>query len=643
MKAPRHCVLLIMLAATIVSCSKPERLETQTIADTDSRMIERIPLRSAFFGDLHIHTRYSFDAYLMGTRATPDDAYRFGKGETIEHASGVAMKMRKPLDFLAVTDHGFYLGAVRAAAEGDGPLSQLELGRIARSIETPADSRAAFATVIRYLQQMSQNPGQEDVLDDAGVAKTTWQDIIDAAQRHNDPGNFTTFIGYEYTSSGPDFENLHRNIIFRDDKAPEMPYSRLVSLNPEDLWQWMDHQRAAGIESLAIPHNSNGSNGWMFQSTKFDGSPQDAGYAELRMRNEPLVENTQVKGTSDTHPLLSPNDEWAEFEIMPIRVASNLPSQPEGSYVRDAYLRGLELEESQGFNPYKFGVIGSSDTHNAAGSFEEDNYWSKTGITDITGEQRGSLPLTDPGANLAKDDPLAGSVPARAPDGRVYANAAAQYWGASGLAAVWAESNTRSDIYDAFRRKETFSTSGPHIKVRFFASNDFSDDIIESTDSIARAYSQGVAMGGDLSRQVGGRPEFFVWASQDADSAALQRLQIIKGWIEGGESREIVYDVACSDDGLVDPQTHRCPANGASVDLATCAITPAKGAAELSALWQDPDFDRDKKAFYYVRVLENPKCRWSTWDAVRAGIAPRVDMHATIQDRAWSSPIWYNP
>ena len=639
--------VLVTCAVGIVSCSKteapaePEQTEAATVASVEPA-IERNELRDAYFGDLHIHTRYSFDAYLMGTRSTPDDAYRFGKGEMIEHATGFPMKMKKPLDFLSVTDHGFYLGAIRAAAEGSGPLSELDIGSVARSIETPEDSRNAFAAALGYMLQ-AREADEPDILDDRGVARTAWEDIIGAAERHNDPGSYTTFIGYEYTTGGPEFENLHRNVIFKGDKAPHLPFSRLDSLNPEDMWRWLDEQRAAGIEGLAIPHNSNGSNGWMFQTTKFDGSPLDADYAALRMRNEPIVENTQVKGTSDTHPMLSPNDEWADFEIMPIRVASNLSSEPPGSYVRDAYLRGIKMEEEQGFNPYKFGVIGSSDTHNAAGSFEEDNYWSKTGVTDITAQQRGSVPLDDPEVSeIGDEDPL-GAPPVTAPDGRVYANAAAQYWGASGLAAVWAESNTRDDIYDAFRRKETFSTSGPHIKLRFFGSSDFEDGLSDSADAIRKAYAQGVSMGGDLATQQNGAPEFFLWASRDADSAPLQRLQIIKGWIEDGESKEMVYDVACSDGGEVDPDTHRCPDNGATVDLNTCTPTPGTGAAELKGMWQDPDFSNSKRAFYYVRVLENPKCRWSTWDAVRAGVAPRVDMHATIQDRAWSSPIWYNP
>lgn len=646
MKPALFGALLILAAAVIVSCSRtgevtePEAKESAAETPSPEITIERNELRNAYFGDLHIHTRYSFDAYLMGTRASPDDAYRFGKGEMLEHATGFRMKMKKPLDFLSVTDHGFYLGAMREAAEGDGPLSELEIGKLAREIETPADSRAAFAVALQYVLNASQTG--VDTLDDRDIAKTAWQDIIEATHRHNEPGKFTTFVGYEYTTGGPEFENLHRNVIFKGENVPELPFTRLDSLDPEDMWRWLDKQRAEGIEGLAIPHNSNGSNGWMFQTTRFDGSPQDAEYAELRIRNEPIVENTQVKGTSDTHPMLSPNDEWADFEIMPIRVASTLASQPEGSYVRDAYLTGIKSQDERGYNPYKFGVIGSSDTHNAAGSFEEDNYWSKTGITDIEPEQRGSVPLSGE-SEVAEDDPLAGSEPAVAPDGRTYANAAAQYWSASGLAAVWAESNTRDDIYHAFRRKETFSTSGPHIKVRFFGSADFEDSLGDAVDAVAKAYEQGVTMGGDLERQESGAPEFFVWASQDADSASLQRLQVIKGWVENGEGREMVFDVACSDGGEVDPESHRCPDNGAGVDLETCAMTPGKGAAELRAQWQDPDFDPDQRAFYYVRVLENPKCRWSTWDAIRAGVEPRADMHATIQDRAWSSPIWYNP
>jgi len=645
---PLPAAALAAALAVLSACTEPDQPRSAGAAaqpdPATPPAVESDPNRNAYFGDVHVHTRYSFDAYLFGTRATPDDAYRFARGEALAHSSGFMMQMNKPLDFQAVTDHAFYLGVMPEMAETTGPLSKLPLAAVARNIDSPAASREAFGAAVDHLRSVGVNPDQPDPLDDREVGARAWQEIIAAAQRHNDPGTFTTLVGYEYTTSGAAAQNLHRNVIFRGTTVPELPFSRLMSRNPEDLWAWMDEQRAAGIESLAIPHNSNASDGMMFDLVKWDGSPIDAAYAEQRMRNEPLVESTQVKGTSDTDPLLSPNDEWADFEIMPIRVASPLPTRPAGSYVRHAWGRGLQMESEQAFNPYKFGIIGSSDTHNAAGSFAEDNYWSKTGVSDIKPQQRGSVPLTDPTQSEVVDgDPMASGESGIAPDGRVYAPAAARYWGASGLAGVWADSNTRDAIYDAFRRKETFSTSGPHIKVRFFGSQAYQADLLEADDMIAAAYASGVPMGADLLAGGEGAPRFLVWAAQDPDTVGLQRLQVIKGWIDGDETREQVFDAACSDGGEVDPLSHRCPDNGATVDLTSCTPAPGKGAAELLALWQDPTFDPAQPAFYYVRVLENPTCRWSTWDAIRAGVEPRADMHATIQDRAWSSPIWYSP
>ena len=302
-------------------------------------------------------------------------------------------------------------------------------------------------------------------------------------------------------------------------------------------------------------------------------------------------------------------------------------SGTQGGYVREAYLNGLLLEEHNGANPYKFGVIGSSDTHNAAGSFEEDNYWSKTGVLDI--------------------EPVPAAVPCRCrtstPEAPEYANASSKVLGClRALAAVWAESNTREAIFDAFRRKETFSTSGPHIRVRFFGSFDF-DEAALLENPVSQGYERGVPMGGDLTGAGERTPSFLVWAERDPDSAPLDRLQVIKGWVENGEAKEQVFDIACSDGARVNALDHRCPDNGASVDLETCAISEDAGAAQLMTTWTDPAFDPSQRAFYYVRVLENPKCRWSTWDAIRAGVAPNPDMHATIQDRAWTSPIWYRP
>ncbi len=621
----RRCLFLAPAVLLVAACA-PESSPEASAETAEVRAVEENPLRSAYFGDLHVHTNFSFDAFLFGTRQTPDQAYEFAKGGPLEHPSGFVMQMKKPLDFQAVTDHAFYLGMMPALADPEGEFKDHRLAETVRNATTPAGSGAAFQAALANVRAAARGEEVDDDLDNRDVARDAWEQIIASAERHNQPGTFTTFIGYEYTSSGPQTQNLHRNVIFEGSQAPELPFSRLDSLNPEDLWAWMDGNRDRGIDSIAMPHNSNGSDGWMFQTTKWDGSPMDASYADLRMRNEPVVESTQVKGTSDTHPLLSPNDEWADFEIMPWKVATTQPSQAPGSYVRDAYLRGLVMQETGGFNPYKFGVLGSSDTHNAAGSFEEDNYWSKTGIRDIEPKQRGSVPLDEPG-----------------PNGEPYANAASKFWGASGLAGVWAESNTRESIFNAFRRKETFATSGPHIQVRFFGGFDLEPSLASDPDNVAKAYETGVPMGSDLVQQGETAPSFFVWAMRDPDSGSLQRLQIIKGWVEGGETKEKVFDVACSDGGAIDPVTQRCEDNGATVDLETCTPTPGKGATELATVWTDPEYVPGRDAFYYVRVLENPICRWSTWDAIRAGVAPRPDMHATIQDRAWSSPIWVSP
>lgn len=610
--------LLLPLLLAVLGCPSAPSAEDGAIAEeAASNRAAPNPLRNAYFGELHVHTRHSFDAYIFEVRANPDDAYRFAKGEAIQHATGQTMQLRTPLDFQAVTDHAFYLGMLPAMDTPGDPLYDTQIAEELRAL----DAGGGFQ---RALQAMGS--GEFAALDGEPAKLSAWQDIIDAAEKHNDPGRFTAFIGYEFTSSSDDRGNLHRNVIFRGSEVPGRPFARTDSRDPEDLWAWMDELRDKGIEALAIPHNSNGSNGQMFRLATFEGAPLNADYAETRMRNEPLVEVSQVKGTSETHPLLSPNDEWADFEIMPYRVATQIFSEPPGSYVRDAYLRGLVMQETGGFNPYKFGVIGSSDTHNAAGSFEEDNYWSKTGINDIDPKRRGSVPLDEPG-----------------PDGEVYSNASSRTWGASGLAGVWAESNTRDAIFQAFRRKETFSTSGPHIPVRFFAGYGLDPSLSSDADNISKLYEGAVPMGSDLGADGDRSPDFFVWAMRDPDSGTLQRLQIIKGWVENGEVAEQVYDIACSDGGTVDPETHRCPDNGARVDLSTCEPTPGKGADELVSVWTDPDFIVGQHAFYYARVLENPICRWSTWDAIRAGVEPRPDMHATIQDRAWSSPIWYVP
>ncbi|XOV89177.1 MAG: DUF3604 domain-containing protein [Pseudomonadota bacterium] len=599
--------------------------------------------RQAYFGDLHVHTTYSFDAFAFGTLATPYDAYRYAMGEAIKHPAGFDVQLREPLDFYAVTDHAMFLGAVQAAADPSTAFGQMPRNRPLHNLNAdlststiPKRGRTFSGFLADTVNGVTS--GEIDIEMLNAITRDAWADIINAAEQYNQPGKFTTFVAYEYTTSSDDRGNLHRNVIFRGaDKLPVMPFSRYHSQDPAGLWDWMDGLREQGIEALAIPHNSNGSNGQMFKLVDWAGNPLDDNYARQRLRNEPLIELTQIKGTSETHPALSMNDEWADFEIMPFRVATTLASAPDGSYARDALLKGLSLEDKGIANPYKFGFVGASDTHVAATSDDESNYFSKVGLMDGAPAFRGSVPLSEAEAKLVRE---AGRLEIRETEAGPYATGAYETWSASGLTGVWAEENTRDAIYDAYRRKETFATSGPRIRIRFFGGFDFAADTLSEKDVLTRAYAKGVSMGSDLLVQGDQPPAFIVWAQRDMRSAALQRLQVVKGWTVNGEHHEQVYDVACSDGGNVDPNTHRCPDNGASVDLSDCSVTPGLGAAELKTVWQDPDFDPANRAFYYARVLENPTCRWSTWDAVRAGVAPRSDLKATIQERAWSSPIW---
>lgn len=652
-------------ALLLVACSDGESLVDRTsnfagssddatsntrIAVNHEILDRRVPAananRDVFFGDLHVHTQYSFDAYSFGTTTSPYDAYRYAKGAPLQHPSGYEIQLREPLDFYAVTDHAMFLGVVKAAANPNTDVSQYETSKPIHNINAP-DNMGLFSVAQRMRNFGGFIPGMLAGLDDGSVdpevieriSKAAWEDTVNAADQFNDPGRFTTFAAYEYTSSSHDSGNLHRNVIFKGTATlPALPFSRFNSQNPEGLWDWMDGLRANGIESLAIPHNSNGSNGQMFKLEDWAGNPLDDDYAEQRMRNEPIVEITQVKGTSDTHPLLSPNDDWADFEIYPLRVGTSLPSQASGSYVREALMNGMEIAAKGGVNPYHFGLVGASDTHVSGNSDDEETYFSKAGVLDGTAVGRGSVPA-----------PLGYELAARAfapellsnIEGRAYIQGAGiSTWGASGIAAVWAEENTREAIFEAFRRKETFATTGPRIKLRFFSGYGLKESMSAATDPIAGAYAAAVPMGGDLSVQTEAVPEFFVWALADKLGAPLQRAQIVKGYMKEGKAHEKIYDVACSDGNTPDPSTHRCPDNGAKVNLDDCSITADVGNQELKTIWQDPEHSYDQDAFYYVRVLENPTCRWSTWDANRAGAEPRPDLAKTLQERAWSSPIW---
>tara|TARA_Y100001001_G_scaffold63481_1_gene60910 strand:+ start:2987 stop:5200 length:2214 start_codon:yes stop_codon:yes gene_type:complete len=505
--------------------------------------------RNAYFGDLHVHTGLSFDAYLGNVRTLPEDAYRFARGETITHANGMPVRLLgPPLDFVAVTDHAEYLGAMR---EANDPARRLSKDPLAAGLfsENPAEANAAFFRVLaRYrANDMPEGFKAPDVIGRA------WGIVQDAAEKYNEPGRFTTFVGYEFTSE-PGGLNLHRNVLFRSATVPEFPFAALESEDPEDLWKKMEQWREEGADALAIPHNSNGSDGIMFELVRRNDEPMDADYAALRMRNEPLVEITQVKGTSDTHPILSPNDEWSDFELMEKRVGSNGDvTNFRGSYVRQALKDGLLLQETDGFNPFRFGFVGSSDTHNSApGSVEEANYFSKAGVVDGTAELRSSVP------------------PDRAttwPDGTPNSREASkpyQSWSSAGLVGVWAESNTRDMIFDALRRKETFATSGPRIKVRFFAGYDLAGEGGVIPESIAQMDAQAVPMGGDLSYLEDKAPEFFVWGLRDPSSAFLQRAQIVKG---GSRTDNLVS---------------RC---SMSHVLTAARLTPRRSGAQTTSQW----------------------------------------------------------
>lgn len=570
------------------------------------------PTTLPFFGELHVHSSNSPDAYITGVRSSPEDAYRYAKGQSIDHISGVKIKNRAPLDFMAVTDHAEYMGILPALSKANGPLAKTWYGREMLSGDP---NRYKIATQKILFSLNGTPPRAIEEITTESITSPIWKSYVELAEKYNEPGVFTTFVGYEWTLI-PNAQNLHRNIIFKGTDVPALPFSAFDSDKPEELWQWMEQARANGSDVLAIPHNSNVSDGTMFALADSWGNPITQQYAELRMRNEPLVEMSQIKGTSETHPTLSPNDEWADFEILEELLGGQRIGKISGSYVREAYLNGLALQQEKGFNPFQFGMMAASDSHNASVPVEEDNYTGKIGV-DATAESR---------------------------RGGSFINTQSSLYGASGLAGVWAHENTRPALFDAMRRKEVFATSGPKIAIRLFA-GDYPDSVSASGLASQTLYHQGIAMGNSIGpeRLINNRLRLYVWAVKDQQGHNLERLQIIKGWYEDGELKEKVFDIACSDGTVPNPNTHRCPNSSATVDLSDCSVELNKGNRQLATVWQDPNFDQAQAAFYYARVLENPSCRWTTWDALRNDWPLLDTVPATIQERAWSSPIWYQP
>lgn len=578
------------------------------------------PERNAYFGETHLHTSWSPDAWLFGNRVSgPANAYKYAKGETIKHPLGYDIKITTPLDFMGVTDHSEYVGItklVNTPGSAARKVPQVQ-GLIMTDPSSKEQQQRAFVALVKLFAE----PPVKSLMAPE-ITGPIWKENIEIADAANEPGKFTAFCSYEWTSQ-TDNRNLHRNIFFRDcAKTPVAPYSALDSWHPEELWQWMDAQRKAGNELLAISHNANLSDGWMYP-TDVDslGRPIDAAWAESRMRNERLIEITQIKGQSETHPLLSPNDEFANYAIMSVLLGlsdeSGRVNKLVGSYTRQALKDGIAMQDTRGYNPYKFGFGAAADSHNTAAPYRQSNFFGGHAAEDGTADTRMS------GHNFATID--------------------VRYENPAGLTGVWAEENTRASIWDAMHRKETFGVSGPHIKVRFFGGWDYDQDLFDDQNWVKRSYAAGVPMGGDLPPAKGKAPAFAVWAVKDPTSGNLDRIQIVKGWTKNGQSFEKVYDVAWAGDRKADKWTGRVPPIASTVDVDEASYTNTTGSVELKTVWTDPDFDPSLHAFYYARVLEIPTPRWSTIQAKQLGIAPPGVVPATVQERAWSSPIWYAP
>jgi hypothetical protein len=582
-----------------------------------------------YWGDTHIHTRNSLDARGFGVTLGPEEAFRFARGEEVISTHGEPVKLRLPLDWLVVADHSDGMGAMVEIFAGNPKLLRdPTVRKWYKAFSKGGD--AAFKATMDVINSFSQGKIPE-ALKDRDFIQTVWDQYIKIAEKYNDPGQFTTIIGYEWTST-ENGNNLHRNVLYRDggDLARRMlPYTAAESFNPEDLWKWMQHyEEKTGGRVLALAHNGNMSNGIMFpvEVNPATGKPLTTDYMKERARWEPLYEVTQIKGDGETHPALSPTDEFADFETLALgNLNLTVPKTDDMlqyEYAREALKNGLKLQAKLGTNPYKFGMVGSSDAHTALAAMEEENYFGKHAGTEPSPTR-----IEHPMAEFA---------------GRRY-----EGWSmsASGYAGVWATENTREALFDAMMRKEVYASSGPRILVRFWGGWDFEEKDAKSRLPAEIGYSKGVPMGGDLySASKGKSPTFLVAALKDPFSGNLDRIQIVKGWLDAkGKTHEKVYDVAVSDGREID-KYGRCKKKvGNTVDVKNATWTNTIGDPELITVWKDPDFDSSLKAFYYARVIEIPTPRWTAYDAKRFGLEVGKEVPMTIQERAYTSPIWYTP
>ena len=582
-----------------------------------------------YFGDTHLHTALSLDAGASGTTLVPADAYRFAMGEEVTGASGQKAKLSRPLDFLVVADHSDQMGFIADLKVGKPELLANPMAKQWYDLMQAGQGGDAMMSIVTAF---GQGKFPKDIMYNPGTPgyQATWQSIIKAAEDANRPGRFTAFIGYEWTSLVAG-NNLHRNVIFRDngDRASQVePFTNYPpgSSDPRELWKWMQaYESRTGGQVLAIAHNGNLSNGMMFPLVEsFTGKPIDREYAHTRAKRERIYEVTQMKGDGETHPVLSPNDEFADFERWDKgnldMTALKQPSMLEFEYARSALKNGLKVEAELGVNPYKFGLIGSTDAHTGMATTDDNNFWGKTAPNE-PGPQRWEHPFikTDQGVIMGWEQV------------------------ASGYAAVWAKENTRESLFDAMQRKEVYATTGPRMTVRFFGGWDYASDDA-GRDLVAAGYGKGVPMGGDLTAAPTGKaPTFLVAAMKDPEGGNIDRIQVVKGWIDArGVLQEKVYDVAWSGDRKPGADG-KLPAVGNTVDVANATWTNTIGSPELARMWRDPDFDPELRAFYYVRVLEIPTPRWTAYDAKRFNVAMAKDVPMTTQERAYTSPIWYTP
>jgi hypothetical protein len=610
------CCAVASLLAVLAGAQEPAGDETQSPGASAEIAATPSPDRNAYFGELHIHSSWSIDAYVFGTRIGPEDATRYAMGQPVVHPGGFEVELAQPLDFTVVMDHSEYTGALTMANDPQSPLRE-HAPIVANLLRfgTWADGMLLYkllsVSIVRGMPITT--------LQGPYGAEHAWREVDRIAEKYNRPGTFTTFPGWEWTST-PDYKNLHRIVFFKDAKrVSASEFSSIDSTRPDALWDWMAAQRKAGNEVIAITHNGNLSDGALYPR-KIDsfGKPIDRAYAETRMRNEPVSEVAQVKGQSETTPFLSPEDEFADFNVFVwlLLGAKGVPTDY-GSYMRLALRDGIAMQGAFDFNPYKFGMVAGSDSHSAASAYRQDDYFGEHGAIDDTVEKRLS------------------STKILNMDNREVCTA--------GLTGVWAEENTRESIWDAIWRKETYATSGLRMKVRLFGGWEFDPAVSDQPDWAAVGYAKGVPMGGDLPAPTAAAPSFLVWAESDPTGPNLDRVQIVKGWAHNGQSFERIYDVAWSGDRTPDPTTGKVPAIRSTVDISKGTYANTIGSKQLETLWTDPDFDPSLDAFYYARALLIPAPRWTTIQAAQQHVAPPDVVPPVVQDRAWSSPIWYTP